>query len=217
MKSNEIQLNEKLIKGLNRILRMTHNEISEATGIAIATWYRIAKEPERITVQQIIALSNGLKVPLHHFISSDNSSAIGDREYYIMSSGYSKCDYDDKAIMDVIGPGSSITQRESATAIGKHWSRIKTILSGKQRLTVNNLLTFCRKFKLDPFEFLVDPNMGTYISKQNKGKALPPNDMISLRHEIATFKQQNAELKQLLADAILDNYQLQKEIAKFRG
>lgn len=137
---------------------MTHNEVAEASGISIACWYRLYKEPDRLTIQQLISLANGLHIPAHLFFSLDDTDVIGVREDYIKKVNYQKCYYDSNAVRKRIGEGTENSWRKTAKAIGMHWTNVSSSLLAVSRTPVVRLLTFCEKFGFNLFEFLIDPN-----------------------------------------------------------
>ena len=150
---------------------MTHNEVSDASGISIAVWYRIVKEPERITIQQLIALANGLHIPVHLFFSFDDADMIGVREDYIQKHNYRNCYYDSDAVKHKIKE-SSTSWRKAADAVGMHWTNVAASLLAVSRTPVVRVLALCEAFNFDLFEFLVDPNIHSTPSRQNDDSEL---------------------------------------------
>ena len=152
------KLNTHLLSTLPRVLRMTHNEVADASGISIACWYRLAKDPGKITVQQLIGLANGLHVPVSRFFSFDCADEISVREDYIVTDGYQNCYYDSEAVQRKVGRGQATSWREAASAVGMHWTNVSSSLLAVSRTPVTRLLELCEAFSFDLFEFLVDPN-----------------------------------------------------------
>ena len=62
-----VRLNTTLFSTLGRVLGMSNTELIKATGISNATWYRVMGHPDEITVQQLIAIANGLHIPVRRF------------------------------------------------------------------------------------------------------------------------------------------------------
>ena len=158
---NMMQLNEKLLKELPRILNMTNGAISEKSNIAISTWYRIVQTPSKISVHQLIDLANGLHIPVSRFFSSEYSDEIGKREDYIVSDNFKECYYNGEAIQKVVKSGVVSSYKDAATSVGVHPNRVKESLLAVHRLPVTRLLNFCNAFTLNFFEFIVDPNLQT--------------------------------------------------------
>jgi hypothetical protein len=145
---------------------MTHNEVSDASGISIACWYRTVKDPERITIQQLISLANGLHIPIHLFFSCEDTDIIGVREDYILTHNYQNCYYDSDAIRQRIESDKSKSWRKAADAVGMHWTNVAASLLAVSRTPVVRVLTLCETFEFDLFEFLVDPNINSKTSKK---------------------------------------------------
>lgn len=152
-----MQLNEKLLKELPRILNMTNGAISEKSNIAISTWYRIVQTPSKISVHQLIDLANGLHIPVSRFFSSE----LGKREDYIVCDNFKECYYNGEAIQKVVKSGVVSSYKDAATTVGVHPNRVKESLLAVHRLPVTRLLNFCNAFTLNFFEFIVDPNLET--------------------------------------------------------
>ena len=156
-----MQLNEKLLKELPRILNMTNGAISEKSNIAISTWYRIVQTPSKISVHQLIDLANGLHIPVSRFFSSEYFDEIGKREDYIVCDNFKECYYNGEAIQKVVKSGVVSSYKDAATTVGVHPNRVKESLLAVHRLPVTRLLNFCNAFTLNFFEFIVDPNLET--------------------------------------------------------
>lgn len=152
------KLNTHLLSTLPRVMRMTNNEVSDASGISIACWYRLLKAPEKITVQQLLGLANGLLVPVSRFFSPGRGDITDRREDYVMKTGYQNCYYDSDAVRRRIGEGTATSWREAADAVGMHWTNVSASLLAVSRTPVTRLLALCETFGFDPFDFLVDPN-----------------------------------------------------------
>ena len=94
-----IQLNEDLFKALSQALRMTYKEISTQSGISMTTLYRIIEAPLKISVQQLIDLSNGLHVPVSRFFSRDNKESIGLMLFGAEKGSYTDSDRDRMGVL----------------------------------------------------------------------------------------------------------------------
>ena len=110
---NTIRLNTKLIRSLSDVLFMTAADIMKATGIKQTTWYAVKKKPEDITVQQLLAIANGLHIPVRRFFSSEGAILIGKRDDYIMES-YTECSYDADALQELVSNHADMTWKKAA-------------------------------------------------------------------------------------------------------
>ena len=187
-----MQLNEKLLKNLSRVLCMTHGAISAQSNIAIATWYRIVQTPSKISVQQLLDLANGLHVPVSRFISMDEENVINKREDYIIYSGYQNCYYDRDAIQKVISSGIISSYRDVASIAGLHPNRVKESLLAIHRLPVVRLLKICTTFTINVFDFIVDPNPQNANVKEQKETTAPMSEDAVILHNIATMLREQA-------------------------
>ena len=204
-------LNTHLLSSLPRVLRMTHREVSDASGISIACWYRLVKNPEKITVQQLLNLSNGLCVPVRLFFSSNKTDFVGVREDYILpSSVYLECYYDSEAVQQRIGNGTATSWRDAATAVGMHWTNAAKSLLAVSRTPVVRLLDLCKAFDFNLFEFLIDPNK----KRQGEIKSAPLSDIADLRQQICSLSRSIDEIAdkyqtlQTMHNALLKRYEL---------
>ncbi|MCR4612917.1 MAG: hypothetical protein K5778_02830 [Bacteroidaceae bacterium] len=187
-----MQLNEKLLKELPRVLFMTHGAISKQSNIAIATWYRIVQTPSKISVQQLLDLANGLQVPVSRFISMDDKNKVSQHKDYIVYSGYKKCYYDRDAIQKVISSGMISSYRDAAPFVGLHPNRVKESLLAIHRLPVVRLLKFCTTFTLNVFDFIVDPNSPNANVKEQKEITAQSSEYAAILHDIATLLREQA-------------------------
>lgn len=186
-------LNHLLLSTLPRVLRMTHAEIADTCSLAIATWYRITREPQKITVQQLLALANGLHVPIRKFFTIGKTNVIGVREDYVVTDGYQKCYYDSDAITKVIGNGAATSWKDAARAVGMHWTNVTASLMAVHRTPVTRLLSLCEAFHWEPFDFLIDPNEVT--ANRSRKKRMGPG-----AKEVPTVEALRAEILELKAD-----------------
>lgn len=212
-----MHLNEVLLKNLPHILCTTHSEIAAKAKITIATWYRIVRDPYRISAQQLIDLANGLQVPVSRFISKDCTDVISQREDYIVFNGYQKCYYDIDAIRKAISSGIFSSYRNSLIA-GIPTHRLKESLLAPHRLPVTRFLEFCSTFNYPPLNFIVDPNIHTESLQLKSNAGMPlPEDILSMRKEMERLKAQlfntNYELDTLRRNENNDNMTKKKILA----
>lgn len=201
-------------------MRMTHNEVADAAGISIACWYRLVKNPAKITVQQLIGLANGLNVPVKHFFSFGKADMVGVREDYIMLSDYQNCYYDSDAVHRRIGEGTATSWRKAADAVGMHWTNVSSSLLAVSRTPVTRLLTLCEAFDFNLFEFLIDPNKSQ--KKQERRTEIREDD--AFREEIAAMNGKIDDLSKSLEDltgkykALLERHnRLEETFREFLG
>lgn len=187
-----LQLNENLFKSLARVLRMTYKDISSQSNISVTTLYRIIETPAKISVQQLIDLANGLRVPASHFFSKDSKELVGEREDYINFNHYKFCFYDKSAMQKVIDSSTVSSYREIASVVGLHPNRVKESLLAEHRLPVTRLLNFCDGLKLDFFDFVVDPNSISVDAKEQEKNLGKVFEYTTIMYDIATMMREQA-------------------------
>lgn len=205
IKSNSVQLNELLLKSLAQVLSMSHADVATAAGIANTTWYRLLKEPQKFTVEQLLCLANGLHIPVSKFFSI-SSTDIGNREDYVVNYDYKNCYYDIEAVRKLMKEKTIISWSDAAEVTGVNVLRVKESLLAVHRLPVSRLIIFCDAFDLDLFDYIVDPNKPKKTSGQS-GETTPlcpvsfgvqtnPKDFIDMRLEIVELRKQLFDTKQ---------------------
>lgn len=209
------KLNIHLLSTLPRVLRMTHNEVADASGISIACWYRLVKNPEKITVQQLLGISNGLEVPVTKFFSFGRTDIVGTREDYIMQSNYQKCYYDSDAMHRRIGDGTATSWRKAAGVVGMHWTNVAASLLAESRTPVTRLLALCEAFGFSPFEFLVDPNREH--KQQAAGERDLHKELTDLRRQVSELQSTVSGLSRKYADLQERHAALEASIRKHLG
>lgn len=207
-----LQLNENLFKELARALRMTYKEISSQSNISMTILYRIIETPSKISVQQLIDLANGLRVPVIRFISKDNINAVGQREDYIIFEDYKECFYDKAAIQKVIDSGVVSSYRVIASVVGLHPNRVKESLLAERRLPVTRLLNFCNALKINYTYFLVDPNPKSVKTGEPKEALTTSTEYAAILQDIGTMLREQAIFR---AEVRRDIARLEKKIDIF--
>lgn len=204
-KSNAIQLNEPLLQNLPQVLGLSHVDVATAAGIASTTWYRLIKEPQKVTVQQLLNLSNGLHIPVRRFFCRQ-SVDIGKCDDYVVNYGYKTCYYDSDAVRKSIKEKTTISWCAAADATGINVFRLKESLFVVHRLPVVRLIIICDSFDLNLFDYLVDPNppvtsreqndVTTSLSLVSHGIINNPKEFIDMRLEMFELKKQLFDTKQ---------------------
>lgn len=152
-----VRLNTKLISSLSNVLFIPAAEIINATSIANSTWYRITQTPVIISIQQLLAIANGLHIPARRFFSTDMADYIGRRDDYI-TEPYLPCHYDEAALQELVTSRPGTTWAKAAKATGMSYSRLRDSLLAVTRTPVVRFLAVCASFEIDPFSILIDPN-----------------------------------------------------------
>ena len=175
------RLNSKLISTLSTVCFISPADIMRASNIARSTWYNIMGDPSTITVQQLLAIANGMHIPVRRFFSSDKADVIGKRDDYI-TEPYYPCHYDSDSLQEVVSNRADATWRQAAAVAGMSPSHLRNSLLAVTRTPVTRFLTACNAFGIDPFTVLVDPNP----EKKRNAKGTP-SDISLLRKDIKTL------------------------------
>lgn len=152
-----LRLNTKLIGTLPDVMYIKPAEMQERTSIPRSTWYRIAKAPGTITVQQLISIANGLKIPVRRLFSTGVADIVGRRDDYV-AEDYIPCYYDDYVLHDIVSERPDKTWVRAARATGMTRDNLRNSLLAVTRTPVTRFLSVCTAFGIDPFTILVDPN-----------------------------------------------------------
>ena len=152
-----IRLNTSLIATLGDVIYMRQADMIAATTIATATWYYIMQHVGSITVQQLLLIANGLKIPVRRFFSFGKADIIGKRGDYI-TDPYRPCYYDAEALRRIVETRADATWQKASRATGVTYDNLKKSALTERRLPVSRFLTVCEAFAVDPFTILIDPN-----------------------------------------------------------
>lgn len=178
------RLNTKLLSTLNSVLYMSAAELREAAGIARSTWYDIMGKPGEITVQYLLALANGLHIPVRRFFSMGRADVVGMRDDYI-TEPYEPCSYNGNVLSETVRCRQDATWKLAAEMTGMSYQRLQRSLLTETRLPVERFLTVCEAFDIDPFTVLIDPNPEPKARKGGDAKLL--EEIRTLRKDIAAL------------------------------
>ena len=213
-----LRLNTTLITSLGRVLGITNTELMEATGIMNATWYRIMGHPDQITVQQLISIANGLRIPVKRFFSIEDTDMVGNKDDYI-ENPYKPCLYDTKKLLHLIDTCAVATWQDVANTLGISRSNLRNSLLLVTRLPLDRFLTSCEFFGIDPFCVIIDPNP---LHNNQRGRsnvmetmqeyATIQHDISAIQREMAIFRAELINIRRDIAglskkiDMIVDAY-----------
>jgi len=210
---NIIRLNTKFISTMGSILMMPASEMIAAANIATSTWYCIMQKPDEITVQHILALANGLHIPVRRFFSTGRTDIIGRREDYI-SASYQPCRYDAGTLQRLINSHSGVTWQKAAETVGMTPSRLRNSLLGETRTPVIRFLSVCAVFDIDPFSILIDPNPEPRKSGRHTARHTTANEEIAaIREEVSSLRKQIADLTSKYSDLLKAHERLAKRVS----
>lgn len=210
-----IRLNAKLIASLGEAKFLSVGEMIDATINNKSTWYRILKTPEKITLQQLLAIANGLHIPVRRFFLTDGKEAVVKRcEDYIVDD-YQPCGYDADALRRMVESRHDATWQKAAAATGITRDNLKNSLLAVRRTPVTRFLDACQALKIDPFTILLDPNP----EPKPKGRRAPTADsplhaeVKLLRRDLESLNRVVDDLKQKYESLLRDHEALVRRIS----
>lgn len=207
-----IQLNNKLISNLGDVLGMPTSEMIAATVTNRSTWYRIMHQPEVITVQQLLAISNGLHIPVRRFFSSGKADFIGKKSDYV-TDPYLPCHYEAETLQEFVSTRPSATWKHAAKVTGMSRDNLRNSLLAIRRTPVTRFLAVCNAFEVDPFSILSDPNPRHHRQKgQNKDDENLKAEITAMRKEIQYLSSAVDELTKKYETLLADHNDLAKRV-----
>lgn len=212
MDRDDVKLNTRLIGTLSSVLYIPAGEILDSTGISTGTWYRIMKEPDILTIQQLLAIANGLHIPVKRFFYTGSMLLVGHRDDYITDS-YQECRYDSDVLQEFMTTSNNATWKHAAEIIGVTRDNLRNSLLGARRTPVTRFLQVCNIFGIDPFTILIDPNPEQTTKGGRHTKSVPP----SFSAEISKLRQDMTKLSDTVADLTRKYDQLQQQLDELAG
>lgn len=201
----KVRLNMKLIGTLNSVLFIPVAELCKATGIAKSTWYDVKDNPDAITIQYLIAVANGLHIPVRRFFSDDRADVIGKRDDYV-TEPYIPCEYNGAVLRELISSRPDATWKEAAEVTGMGYQQLQKSLMTETRLPVPRLLAVCEAFDIDPFTVLVDPNPSQKQKDKKEGSSALLAKIASMHEEITAIRRQASDMAEKFLN-LTDKYE----------
>ncbi len=198
---SKIALNIELIRRLTAVFFRTTSELTEIISIPTPTWYKIIKNPDLITVKQILSIANGLCIPARRLFSTSNITNIGRANDYV-THPYEECYYTPSVLQYIVKQRSECSWAKAAKVVGMSSQRLQDSLLAVTRTPINRFLTVCNVFNIDPFEILIDPNP-TEKPKANQQVAPQVTQNDDMHKDIATLQQQMTLLNERISDLTL--------------
>ena len=204
-------LNTNLITSLSSVLFMPTSKIRVAVDIPRSTWYRIMEMPDAITIQQLLAIANGLHVPVRRFFYTGDNNEVGSRDNYIIEN-YHPCHYDADALKNVVNNRPDVSWMKAAKSTGMSYQHLQKSLLAETRLPVTRLLTVCEAFELNPFDVIKDPNP-PHANQEDKRKTIPTSEKYeAILTNITAVQREMANFKVLLEEIKRDIVELNKKL-----
>lgn len=196
---DKVKLNSQLIVSLADALYVSPSVIMGASGIANSTWYRIMQQPDILTIQQLLGIANGMRIPVKRFFYTGCMLIVGHRDDYI-TDPYSPCRYDAEALKEFVDTTDSATWMKAAKEIGVTRDNLRHSLMGERRTPVIRFLEVCNVFGINPFRFLVDPNPEVEIGSGRRYKPGASTELKALREDVSRLSDTVSDLMQKYSD-----------------
>ena len=189
-----VKLNEELIKSLDVVFDKSWVRLSGLIpDIPRSTLYRVKDKPGGINMQQLLAIANGLHIPVSLFFYDGSIHQIGKQEDYV-TEPYLPCRYDYEKLRHIVETSRNITWVKGYDITGITQDNLKVSLL-QDEAPVNRLLEFCYGFNIDPFGgIIIDPNP----PRQQRAKRRQEGD--PLLAEMAEMSKTIAKLTATTAD-----------------
>lgn len=152
----QLKLNEKLISQLDLVMGRSFAKLEKEVDIKRSTLYRLKDNPANIDMRQLMAIANGLHIPVRHFFYTGGIYTVDKREDYV-TEPYLPCRYEYETLRCIIGNRRDITWVKGYEYTGVTEDNLKNSIM-KDDAPVNRLLDFCKGFGIDPFTVIIDPN-----------------------------------------------------------
>ena len=183
---------------------MSTNAMIAATAIPTSTWYYMMKNPEEITIKQLLAIANGLHIPVRRLFYTGRTYTIGKREDYI-TDDFMPCSYDGKVLQRIVSTRPDATWEKASKATGVTPTNLRNSLTSKTTTAVTRLLVVCEAFDIDPFTILIDPNPLYDNKKENAIATSGEYETIlakiaALQHEMANHKALLEDIRHAIAE-----------------
>ena len=214
---NEVRLNTRLIASLKDEKILPAGEMIESTVKNKSTWYRVMDNPDDITVQNLLAIANGLHIPVRRFfLTGSKDDAVRSCRDCVVGDGYQPCEYDADALQRIVDGRPDVTWQKAADAAGMSRDNMKNSLLAVRRTPVARFLEACRALKIDPFTILLDPNPEPEPNKRGKratyGKDALHAEVKMLRRDVEALNQAMEDLKRKYEELLNDHKQLAKRL-----
>lgn len=211
--------NKHFLEKLSDVLDISVNEISRRSNVNQPVLYHIIKGDTEMSVQVLLKVCNGLRIPSRYFICEDNNYIIPTRETAtIEADHWTDISWSADAVEGTFGDAEGqINWKYVANVMGVTSQKPHVRFLLRTRFPIGGFLETCNYYNLSPFIFLNDPNRpNEIISKRlptKNRKPLSPTPsyselsrrMESLESTIADLQQKFIDLQQKYSDLYNDH------------
>lgn len=210
--------NRKLFTQLSDVLDLSFAKIAERCGLRQPVLSRYVTGEIELSLQVLIQLCNGLRMPIYYFVSENGNDFFPTRETATLSAEYWKPIRWDAAVIDsVFGDGvGRIYWKDVSKMMGVSSQKAHPRFLLQTRFPITDFLSVCSKYDISPYTFLIDsnstslnmkssPTTPTDLYEHNSTKDMPyldlqfrgnlVEDYLSMRKEMNNLRKQLIETK----------------------
>lgn len=208
-----------LLSKLSDVLDISVTEIARRCNINQPVLYHNIKGDVEMTVQSLIRICNGLRIPSHFFISENDNHIIPTRETAtIEADRWKNISWNSKVVEKTFGDGDGkIYWKDVASVMKVTAQKPHERFLLRTRFPINSFLNTCNHYSISPFLFLSDQNKpAEKANKQIKVKttakrSVPPSYVALAKRvdllecSVTDLQQKYAALLKLMDDHISKN------------
>ena len=210
--------NRKLLTQLSDILDISFTKIAERCGLTQQVLSRYVTGEIEVSLQVLIQLCNGLRMPINYFVSENGKDYFPTRETATIAQELWKpIEWNATVIDSIFGDGAGrIYWKDVSKIMGVSSQKAHPRFLLQTRFPITVFLSVCSKFDISPFTFLIDSNNTTpnlkssstnptdlyghngtknmpYLDLQFRGNLV--EDYFSMRKEMDNLRKQLIETK----------------------
>ena len=189
---NKWSFNSLLFNKLPDVLDISGAEIARRCGMKQQVFNRYTNQEVMLSVQILMTICNSLRMPIHFFVSEENSHVIPNRECAtIPIDEWQPIGWNHDAVEQTFGDGGGrIYWKDVAEAMDVTEQKPHDRFKLKTRFPIDGFLTTCNKLNISPFLFLIDNNRDKAKRKGGKRATVPaghPVGNADLRTDVAAL------------------------------
>ena len=189
---NKWSFNSLLFSRLPDVLDISGAEIARRCGMKQQVFNRYTNQEVMLSVQILMTICNSLRMPIHFFVSEENSHVIPNRECAtIPLDEWQPIRWNHDAVEKTFGDGGGrIYWKDVAEAMDVTEQKPHDRFKLKTRFPIDGFLTTCNELNISPFLFLIDNNRDKAKRRATKKATVPagsPAGEASLRADVAAL------------------------------
>ena len=168
--------NRMLFTQLSDVLDLSFAKIADRCGLRQQVLSRYVTGEIELSLQVLIQLCNGLRMPICYFISENGNHIIPNREAATLPlAQWQPITWNHQAAELTFGDGEGkIYWKDVAAVMGVSSQKPHERFLLRKRFPIEGFLATCTHYQISPFKFLVDPNLEAGIQgSTSQGAAVP--------------------------------------------